>query len=88
MLATALPVVAYAAGGIPLIIRHGKTGFVAPIGSKEDFEQYLMVLMTNPPLARQIGREAACDARSRFDIAVVTLQIARLYQRSARVSHA
>lgn len=88
MLATALPVVAYAAGGIPLIIRHGETGFVAPIGSSQDFEKHLMALMTNPSLARQVGRQAACDAQSRFDIAVVTQQIARLYRHSARVNHA
>jgi glycosyltransferase involved in cell wall biosynthesis len=80
MMATALPVVAYAVGGIPLIIRHGKTGFVAPIGSKENFEQYLTALMTTPPLARQIGRQAASDARSRFDAAVITRQIAQLYR--------
>jgi glycosyltransferase involved in cell wall biosynthesis len=80
MMATALPVVAYAAGGTPLIIRHGDTGLVAQIGSSEDFEQYLTALMNNAHLARQIGRQAACDARSRFDTSVIQRQIAQLYQ--------
>jgi glycosyltransferase involved in cell wall biosynthesis len=83
MMATALPVVAYAAGGIPLIIRHGETGFVTPIGAKADFEQHLATLMTNASLTRQFGCEAARDARSRFDIAVITRQLANLYQSCA-----
>ena len=80
MMATGLPVVAYAAGGIPLVIRHGETGFVAPVGSKDDLEKYITILMDNPPLARKIGLRAAYEARSRFDVAVITRRIAQLYQ--------
>lgn len=86
MMATGLPVVAYAAGGIPLVIRQGETGFVAPIGAKVCFEEYLTALMTSPSLAREIGRRAASEARSRFDIAVITRRIAQLYQTAAENS--
>ncbi len=83
MMATGLPVVAFAAGGIPRIIRHGHTGFVAPVGASGDFEQYLSALMVNPSLARKIGLQAATEARVRFDIAVVTREIAQLYRNLA-----
>lgn len=84
MMATGLPVVAFAAGGIPRIIRHGHTGFVAPVGSSEEFEGYLSNLLANPSLAREMGLQAATDARQRFDIAVITREIAQLYRNLVR----
>jgi glycosyltransferase involved in cell wall biosynthesis len=83
MMATALPVVAYAAGGIPLIIRHGDTGFLAPIGAEGEFERHLIRLLNNPGLAHEIGCRAASDVRARFDIAVVARRLAELYRACA-----
>ncbi len=83
MMATGLPVVAFGAGGIPCIIRHCQNGFVAPVGATEEFEEHLARLMTAPCLARQIGRQAATDVRSHFDVAVITREIAQLYRTCA-----
>jgi glycosyltransferase involved in cell wall biosynthesis len=80
MMATGLPVVAYAAGGTPLIIRHGETGFVAPIGAVDQFGEYLVGLMTNPTLARDIGRRAASDVKARFDVKVIAHELLGVYQ--------
>jgi glycosyltransferase involved in cell wall biosynthesis len=83
MMATGLPVVAYEAGGIPLVIRRGETGLLAPIGAEGEFARHLINLLINPELAREIGCRAATDVRARFDIAVVARRLAELYRSCA-----
>jgi len=80
MMATGLPVVAYGAGAVGEVIRHGETGFVAPVGSKELFERCLAGLATDAQAAREMGARGARDIADRFDIAAVALQTAELYR--------
>ncbi|KAI9143246.1 hypothetical protein BKA69DRAFT_1063102 [Paraphysoderma sedebokerense] len=52
------PVVAYAAGGIPLQIAHDVTGFLVPIGSTETVADYLYKLITDRELYHRICHNA------------------------------
>lgn len=53
------PVVAYRSGGIPLQIRHGKTGFLADAGQTGKVAKYAKKLYTNNDFYKKISREAA-----------------------------
>lgn len=52
------PVVAYAAGGIPLQIAHDVTGFLIPIGSTDTVADYLYKLITDRELYHRICHNA------------------------------
>ena len=51
-----LPVVAYADGGTPEIIRHGETGLLARPGDIDGLASHLLTLLDDPQLARRMGQ--------------------------------
>ena len=55
-MAAALPVVATDAGGNAELVRHGSTGFVVPIGDAASMAARLVDVLSDPRLARQMGR--------------------------------
>lgn len=66
-LACGLPVVASAVGGIPEQVQEGQTGFLVPPGNAETLAGQTLRLLAEPELRRGLGRQAAADARRRFD---------------------
>ena len=50
-----VPVVAYAIDGIPEIVVHGGTGFLAKAGDEDSFGKYVEMLLNDPVLARKMG---------------------------------
>lgn len=66
-LACGLPVVATAVDGIPEQIVDGQTGFLAPAGDVSSMTHHVTRLIGDPDLRRQMGQNAAQDARRRFD---------------------
>ena len=58
-MATHLPVVASAVGGLPDVIERGVTGFLFPSGHAEELRLKLTRLFGEPVEARRVGR-AAC----------------------------
>ncbi len=50
-----MPVVAYAIDGIPEIVVHGGTGFLAKAGDEDSFGKYVEMLLNDPVLARKMG---------------------------------
>jgi glycosyltransferase involved in cell wall biosynthesis len=65
-LAAECPVVATDAGGTATVVRHGKTGLLAPIGDTTGLAAHLAALSHDPKLARALGRAGGADVRSRF----------------------
>jgi glycosyltransferase involved in cell wall biosynthesis len=64
--ATGLPLIASAVGGIPEIIRHGKTGLLVPAEDVIALEKAMSWLISQPQNRKKLGLEAAGDIRSRF----------------------
>lgn len=62
-MACGVPTVASNAGGIPELITHGETGFLAPIGETSMMAGYVAKLLTDPVLYDQF--KAACIERAR-----------------------
>jgi glycosyltransferase involved in cell wall biosynthesis len=65
-LASGIPVVATAVGGIPEQIVEGKTGFLVPPGDAGAMAGWVLNLLGNEGFRLQMGREAAEDAARRF----------------------
>jgi len=67
-LACGTPVIATQVGGIPEQILDGKTGFLAPAGDPESVVNRTLRVLWDRELRNQMGRNAANDARKRFDL--------------------
>jgi len=67
-LASGIPVVATAVGGIPEQIVEGKTGFLVPPGDAGAMAGWVLNLLGNEGFRLQMGREAAEDAARRFSL--------------------
>jgi len=57
-MAAGLPVVATAAGGIPEIVRHQKTGLLAPVGDAQQLAHYIDTLLNDVTYAKTLGTHA------------------------------
>jgi glycosyltransferase involved in cell wall biosynthesis len=67
-LACGKPVVASRVGGIPEQIQEGRTGFLTPAGDPAEMAKRMEQVLTDPVLKSRMGRAAAQDARTRFDL--------------------
>ncbi|MFH0891777.1 MAG: glycosyltransferase [Candidatus Falkowbacteria bacterium] len=60
------PVIAYRAGGIPLQIRHGKTGFLAAINNTDEVADKALKLLLDRKLYRKISNLARTTIDTRY----------------------
>jgi glycosyltransferase involved in cell wall biosynthesis len=65
-MATGLPIVTTAVGGMLELIEHGRTGLLADAGDAGSLAEQISRVMTDPALAGRLGRAARDDVRSRF----------------------
>jgi N-acetyl-alpha-D-glucosaminyl L-malate synthase BshA len=54
------------AGGVPEVIEHGKTGFLAPVGDVDTMANYAIELLSDEGKLRKMGNEARASAQARF----------------------
>lgn len=69
--ASGVPVVGFAAGGIPEAVAHNETGLLAPVGNQVQFTQDLNRLLQDPILREQMGRKGRAKMCSEFAIEVM-----------------
>jgi glycosyltransferase involved in cell wall biosynthesis len=66
-LASGLPIVTTKVGGIPDILRDGKTGHLLEANDATALGDTLEALVAEPARRREMGRHSRADAVSRFD---------------------
>lgn len=79
--AQGIPVIAYPSGGIPAMIRHGVTGFLA--ADADAFVAALRELTTSPEAHERIRRQAWDHARATFGMDAFYRRINAVYDRLA-----
>lgn len=82
--ACAVPVAAYAVGGIPEVVAHGKTGFLADEGDVAALSQYLKTFLENPDLRNAMGRAGREWVETRFDRRRQNQELEALYRKVCR----
>jgi len=63
------PVIAFATGAVPELIRHGETGFIVRPFDCEQGASYAATLLNDPGLQRRMGESAVAFAHRHFDLA-------------------
>lgn len=67
-LASGVPVIATAVGGVPEQIRDGQTGFLVPVKDAAMMAGRMCQMMDDSKLTHYMGEQAAADAQARFDL--------------------
>jgi N-acetyl-alpha-D-glucosaminyl L-malate synthase BshA len=68
-------------GGVPEVIDHGKTGFLADVGDVDSMARYALDLLTNEERLREMGRQARAVALDRFCSTKIVKQYEDFYRR-------
>jgi N-acetyl-alpha-D-glucosaminyl L-malate synthase BshA len=76
-----VPVVATSSGGIPEVVLHGETGYVAEIGDTERMARYVVDLLTNPKKHKRFSEASRRRAVEEFDTRLLLPNYIALYER-------
>lgn len=80
-MAAGRPVVASAAGGLPELVKDGRTGFLVPVGAVDALIDRLGRLLEDEELRTRMGDAGRERARDRFSVTEMAAKIARIYDR-------
>jgi len=80
-MAAQVPVVASDVPAHRELIEHGRTGLLAPIGSRAGLARHTLRLLENAALAQEIGKAAAEEVSKRFSSSTMVSAYRDLYQR-------
>lgn len=79
-MACGVPTVGSAAGGLPEVVAHGETGYLAPIGDVEAMARFAVQLLSNPEEYRRFSSKGLQLARERFGADRIADEYELLYQ--------
>ena len=68
-------------GGIPEVIEHGKSGYLANVGDVDAMAQYAIDLLTDDGRLKQMAQQARAMAQSRFCASKIIPQYEEFYRR-------
>jgi L-malate glycosyltransferase len=80
-MACEVPAIATFSGGVPEVIEHGKTGFLAPVGDVEAMAHFATEILSDEKRLREMGKMARWEAQSRFCASKIIPEYERFYER-------
>ena len=80
-MACGVPTVASNAGGIPELISHGETGFLAPVGDTAQMAHFVLKLLSDPVLYAKVSQACIDRARTQFCNDAITELYEQVYYR-------
>lgn len=83
-MACGIPVVGSTAGGIPEVVAHGETGFLAPVGDYETMAKYVLTLFTDDYLWQTFSKNAMRRVDEVFRLDRIVEQYESIYQRAVQ----
>lgn len=85
-MACGVPTVGSRTGGIPELVLHGETGFLAPVGDTEAMAEYALRLLTDDALYARFREACLKRARNDFNSERIADQYEQIYYRVLGVS--
>jgi N-acetyl-alpha-D-glucosaminyl L-malate synthase BshA len=73
--------IATRAGGVPEVIEHGKSGYLADVGDVETMARYALELLNNEQRLQEMARQARAVALDRFCATKIVAQYEDFYRR-------
>jgi N-acetyl-alpha-D-glucosaminyl L-malate synthase BshA len=73
--------IATRAGGVPEVIEHGKSGYLADVGDVETMARYALELLNNEQRLQEMARQARAVALDRFCATKIVAQYEAFYRR-------
>ncbi|GJM76039.1 glycosyl transferase [Paenibacillus macerans] len=80
-MACGVPTVGTIAGGIPELVKHGETGFLAPIGDTKRMAEYCLTLLKSPELGAKMREACLTRARKEFSSQQTMANYEEIYYR-------
>jgi N-acetyl-alpha-D-glucosaminyl L-malate synthase BshA len=80
-MACELPSIATLVGGVPEVIDHGRSGFLAPVGDVDAMAGYAIDILSDEKRLREMGKVARWEAQSRFCSTRIIPEYERFYER-------
>jgi N-acetyl-alpha-D-glucosaminyl L-malate synthase BshA len=80
-MASGVPVVASDVGGLPEVVEHGVTGFLAPVGDVDAMAGYCLELLEDCSGPKRYAANARKRAVEKFDYRSIIPQYERIYER-------
>jgi L-malate glycosyltransferase len=79
-MACEVPAIATNVGGIPEVIEHGRSGFLAQVGDVESMARFAIDLLSNPSRLETMAQTARFEAQSRFCTSKIIPQYEQFYR--------
>lgn len=79
-MASGLPIISTAVGGVPDLLANGREGFLVPRGNAEGFSNRMKLLLLSPEMRRSLGIAAARRAHENFDVSRMVRAYEQLYE--------
>jgi L-malate glycosyltransferase len=80
-MACEVPAIATAVGGVPEVIEHGRTGFLAQVGDVETMARCAIEILSDEKRLREMGKTARWEAQSQFCSSKIIPEYERFYER-------
>lgn len=80
-MASGVPVIASDVGGLPEVVEHGVSGFLAPLGDVDQMAEYATKILMDCALCQSFSRAASQRARELFDYHKIIPQYEAVYER-------
>jgi len=86
-MASGLPIVSTAVGGVPALFDNGREGLLVPRGDMEGFSGSMLFLLRDQETRRSMGAAAARRAKENFDVSKMVREYEQLYESLVDHSH-
>lgn len=80
-MACEVPAIATQVGGVPEVIDHGRTGFLAKVGDVDTMARYAIEVLSDEKRLRDMGKTARWEAQSRFCSSRIIPEYEKFYER-------
>src|SRR5437016_6351628 len=80
-MACEVPTIGTSVGGVPEVIEHERTGYLAQVGDVETMARYAIEILSDEKRLREMGKQARWEAQAHFCTSRIIPEYERFYER-------